>query len=221
MSVVIAVKVGNKVLMGGDCQVSYGGNKATLISPNLMKVWEVEGHPNTIMGGVGALRDLNIAYANDEYYDTTRDALGQELNFKFMVNEVVPNVMNLFSEHGRTVNDAGIIRLNDSAFLFAQKDKCYQIDSDGCIMELSYEGECIAIGSGATIAQSAYRALEDIDSISTEEKLKRALVRACEEDLHVNYPIYIRDTENPERLYIFDGEEEMIFGDDEEEGEEA
>ena len=56
MSVVIAIKDGDKILMGGDCQVSYGGNKSTLVSPNLMKVWEVEGHPNTIMGGVGAFK---------------------------------------------------------------------------------------------------------------------------------------------------------------------
>ena len=207
MSVVIAIKDGDKILMGGDCQVSYGGNKSTLVSPNLMKVWEVEGHPNTIMGGVGALRDLNIAYANDEYYDTTRDKLGEELDFKFMVNKVVPNILNLFTDHGRAVNNNGVVTLNGSSFLFAQKDKCYMIDTDGCLLDLTYDGECIAIGSGSTIAQSAYNTLQDIESLTAEEKLLKALIQACEEDLHVNYPVYIRDTANPDRITIFDGVE--------------
>lgn len=206
MSVVIAVKDGDRILMGGDCQVSYGGNKSTLVSPNLMKVWEVEGHPNTIMGGVGALRDLNIAYANDTYYDTTRDELKKELDFKFMVNKVVPNILNLFTDHGRAVNTNGVVTLNGSSFLFAQKDNCYLVDTDGCITDLTYDGECVAIGSGSTIAQSAYNTLSDIEGLDAEDRLLKALIQACEEDLHVNYPVYIKNTEDPGQMIIFDGE---------------
>lgn len=218
MSVVIAVKDGDRVLVGGDCQVSCGGNKATLVSPNLMKVWRVEGHPNTLMGGVGSLRDLNIAYATDTYYDTTRDELGKELDFKFMVNKVVPGVLNLFTDHGRATNKNGIVAIS-SSFIFAQKDKCYMIDSDGCVLDLTYEGECMAIGSGATIAQSAYNTLADVESLNAEEKILKALIQACEEDLHVNFPIYIRNTEKPEQMIVYDGVEMYSCGyEDEDEG---
>lgn len=218
MSVVIAIKDGDRILMGGDCQVSCGGNKATLVSPHLMKVWEVEGHPNTLMGGVGALRDLNIAYATDTYYDATRDELKKELDFKFMVNKVVPGVLNLFTDHGRATNKNGVVSIS-SAFLFAQKDKCYQIDSDGCVLDLTFDGECMAIGSGATIAQSAYNTLADIEGLEAEEKLLKALVQACEEDLHVNFPVYIRNTDNPEQIIIYDGYELYKMGYEEEEEE--
>ena len=81
------------------------------------------------------------------------------------------------------------------------------IDTDGCLLDLTYDGECIAIGSGSTIAQSAYNTLQDIESLSAEEKLLKALIQACEEDLHVNYPVYIRDTANPDRITVFDGVE--------------
>lgn len=204
MSVVIAIKDGDRVLMGGDCQVSCGGNKATLTSPHLMKVWEVEGHPNTLMGGVGALRDLNIAYATDTYYDTTRDELKKELDFKFVVNKIVPSVLNLFTDHGRATNKNGIVSIG-SSFLFAQKDKCYLIDSDGCVLDLTFDGECMAIGSGATIAQSAYNTLVDIEGLNAEERLLKALTQACEEDLYVNFPVYIKNTENPKQIIIYDG----------------
>lgn len=219
MSVVIAVKSNGKVLMGGDCQVSCGGSKATLVSPHLMKVWGVEGHPNTLMGGVGALRDLNIAYANDTYYDTTRDELNKDLDFKFVINKVVPNMLNLFTDHGRAENKNGIISIN-SSFLFAQKEQCYQIDSDGCVLDLSYDGECMAIGSGATIAKSAYNTLVDVEDLTVEEKVLKALIQACEEDLHVNFPVYVRNTENLEEMMIYDGVELYSYGYENEEEEE-
>lgn len=216
MSVVMAVKDGDRVLMGGDCQVSCGGNKSTLVSPNLLKVWEVEAHPNTIMGGVGALRDLNIAYSMDALYDTIRDEANKELDFKFVVNEVVFNILNHFGNCGRTSSNNGIITMG-STFLLAQKDKCYLIDADGCVMDLTYDGECLAIGSGGVIAQAAYNTLVDIESLTAEEKILKALIQACEEDLHVNFPVYIRDTSNPERMMVYDGETVYKMGYEEEE----
>lgn len=219
MSVVIAVKDGDRILMGGDCQVSCGGSKAILVSPNLMKVWNVERHPNTLMGGVGALRDLNIAYSMDKLYDSLRDKAGETLDFKYVVNEVVPTILNHFTSHGRATNDKGIVAMQ-SAFILAQKDKCFSIDFDGCVIDMTYDGECMAIGSGATKAQAAYNTLATIEGLSAEDKLLKALIQACEDDLHVNFPVYIRDTEDTSKLIVFDGVDTYVIGDDEEEVEE-
>ncbi len=212
MSVVLAVKSGDRILMGADCQVSYGGSKATLVSPNLRKIWEVEEHPNMLMGGVGALRDLNIAYAMGSLYDVTRDEAGKSLDFKFMVNDVVPTLLNHFTSHGRTVNEGGAMGFCDSSFIIAKDSECYQIYSDGCVLDLSFDGECMAIGSGSIVAKAAYEAVQDLEELSVEEKMLRALTQACEQDGGVNYPIYIKDTLDTDRIIIFDGVETTLYG---------
>lgn len=219
MSVILAVKDGDRVLVGTDCQVSYGGDKAVLVSENLRKIWEVTNHPNTIMGGVGALRDLNIAYCMDSLYESIRDEAGKKLDFKTVVNEIVPTMLNHFGSHGRTINNNGVITFSNSSFILAQGSECFMIDSDGCVMDLSYDLECMSVGSGATVAKSAFEALADLDGLTVEEKMIKALAQTCEQDRGVNYPVYIKDTEDPTRIIVFDGEECVCLGeweDDEE-----
>ena len=201
MSVVLAVRTKDGVYMGGDSQITYGESKSTLVSPNLYKVWNVDEHPNTIMGGVGALRDLNIASCMGELYDPISDKLEEELSFPKMVNEVVPGLFNHFTQHGRTLNDGGVISLRNSSFLIAQKDNCYLVDTDGCVMDLM-EGECIAIGSGAVVAKAAYEALDMSSDYTTEQKIAMALVRSCEQSAGVGFPIYIMNTMDETMLYM-------------------
>lgn len=210
MSVVLAVKDGDRIVMGTDCQVSYGGSKAIMSSPNLMKVWSVDGHPNTLMGGVGSLRDLNIAYAIDHVYDPMRDKAKENLDFKFVVNEVVPTLLNHYTEMGRTIMNNGIVTFNHSAFILAQGGNCYQIDTDGCVLDLVGDGEVMAVGSGSIVAESAYRALESVD-MPIEEKVIQALCRAAEQDLHVAFPVYVKSTDAPANMLFFDGCESTQF----------
>ena len=43
MSVVVAIKEGDKVFIGADSQVTKGGTRTTLKNPNNYKIWKVDG----------------------------------------------------------------------------------------------------------------------------------------------------------------------------------
>ena len=60
MSVVVAIKSGDKVYIGADSQVTKGGTRTTLHNPNNYKVWKVDGADHALMAHVGAVRDANV-----------------------------------------------------------------------------------------------------------------------------------------------------------------
>lgn len=204
MSVVLAIKDKNRILVATDSQVSRGGVKSVLISPNLMKIWKPSGHTGLIMGLTGTLRDQNILSTRDTWYDTLLDKAGEPIDFKFVVREIVPEILNELTAHSRTTqSDSGITM--GSQVLFAKDNVCYSIDFDGCVNELIVDGQAMALGSGSDIALAAYNVLQDIQEIDIKEKLIRAVSQACQDDLYVNYPIVIMDTSS-ENIELFDGE---------------
>ena len=60
MSVVVAIKEGNKIYIGADSQVTKGGTRTTLKNPNNYKIWKVDGVDHTLMAHVGNVRDANV-----------------------------------------------------------------------------------------------------------------------------------------------------------------
>ncbi len=216
MSVVIAVKDGDRVLVAADSQFSRGDSKGLLLNPASMKVWRPTGHTNVVMGGAGALRDLNILSTRDQWYDPLLDDANKTLDFKFAVRELVPEIMNELTAFGRTSSDRNGSFGMDSTFIFARKDNFFRIDSDGAVTESVGDGDAEAVGSGAVVTMAAFNVLRDIKEIDLEEKLIRAVSQACEDDLYVNYPIIIMDTTS-EDVQVFDGVELYTIGTEEEE----
>ena len=204
MSVVLAVKDGDRILMAGDSQVSRGSVKMTLNSFNSMKVFKVNGHEGMVMGVAGAYRDSNILSTMDSLYDPILDKAHEEIDFKFVVRNVVPALINELNEWGRVSNDADAGYTSKSTILLAKDDKCYNIDHDFSVTELCYDGEAMAIGSGADISLAVYNALADIEGMDIKEKLIKAVSQACQDDLYVNFPIIIHDTTS-DGIEIFDG----------------
>ena len=206
MSVVLAVKDGNRVLMAGDSQVSRGSVKMTLNSFNSMKVFKVEGHDGMVMGVAGSYRDMNILSTMDSIYDPMLDKAREEVDFKFVVRNIVPEIINELSAFGRVSNEADAGLVSKSTMLLAKDDKCYNIDFDFSVTELCYDGEAMAIGSGADIALAVYNSIADLEGMDIKDKLIRAVSQACQDDLYVNYPIIIHDTTSDD-IEIFDGVE--------------
>lgn len=204
MSVVLAVKNGDAIYLGTDSQVSYGGSKRLITNPNSFKIWRPKGHNHLIIGGVGALRDLNILSTVDVWFDEV-EVMGSEvkefnLDFAYVVRELAPMIraeLNRFVE--KDAKDSG------STFLFAYKDKCYELSPCGAVSELSYDGDFTAIGSGGDITKAVYSAIQDIEVLPLKEKIIRSLAQACEDDLYVSYPIILMDTASA-NTEIFDGE---------------
>ncbi len=200
MSVVLAIKENGKVWLAADSQATRGDEKMLLTDPNNFKVWRPKMHEHLIMGGVGTLRDLNIVSTVDVWFDEYTVVGSQltafELEFAEVVRTIVPALQNEMTSNGGHCK---------SSFFLAYKDKCFSIDADGCVVELYHEGDWAAIGSGDTVAEAAYAVLHDIESISTKEKIIRAVGQSCEQDLGVNYPILIMNTQDTS-LEIYDGQ---------------
>ena len=94
MSVVLAVKNKDKIILATDSQVSYGGTKRLITNPNSYKIWRPAGHQHLIVGGVGALRDLNILSTVDVWFDeyvTVGSKVEDfELTFSYVVRTLGP-----------------------------------------------------------------------------------------------------------------------------------
>lgn len=204
MSVVIAVKDGDKVWVAADSQVSYAGMKDTLLSQNCLKIWKPSGHPNMVMGLVGSMRDNNILSTVDVWFDELVEVKDM-YDFKYVVRDTVPKIFTQLRDAGRVYNDKGLEYL-ESNVLIAYRDKIFDIGSDGCVSEAVLDGEIIALGSGFKHCLSAYEAIADIEELTVREKLIRTVAAACHADLYVQYPIIITNTAM-DRYEIFDGEE--------------
>lgn len=205
MSVVLAVKDGDRILMAGDSQVSRESVKMTINSFNSMKVFKVNGHEGMVMGVAGSYRDSNILSTMDSLYDPILlDRTHEEIDFKFVVRNIIPALINELDEWGRLYNDEDAGYVSRSTMLLAKDDKCYNIDYDFSVSELCYDGEAMAIGSGADISLAVYNALADIEGMDIKEKLIRAVSQACQDDLYVNFPIIIHDTTSDD-IEVFDG----------------
>ena len=92
-----------------------------------------------------------------------------------------------------------------SYFIFAYKDKCFEISPCGAVSELIFDEEVLAIGSGGEVARTVYSALDGIN-IPVKEKILRSLSAVCKQDLYVSYPIIIMDTNDTSSLEMYDGE---------------
>ena len=87
MSVVVAIKSGDKVFIGADSQVTKGGTRATLKNPNNYKIWKVDDNDHALMGHVGNVREANIIRLMTDViddYDGIRNRVGYPFVVKFL-----------------------------------------------------------------------------------------------------------------------------------------
>lgn len=195
MSVVVAIKDGDKVWVGCDSQVTTGYTKSTLKSQ--MKIWKSEDDKDIVMGLVGDCRDNNILSTTDKWIEELVK-LKDEVNFKYVVRNVVPKIFRELNQYGRMRAKDGIQSI-ESTLIFAHKDKAYIIYSDGCVAEIE---DMEAIGSGGRLSTGAINIIKNDTKLTAKEKLIKAIKTACESDLYVNYPIVIMNTEDDEIIMV-------------------
>lgn len=188
MSVVVAIKDKDCVWVGCDSQVSYGYTKSTLELNK--KIWKPEKENDVVMGVVGDVRDLNLLSTEESWIDELTN-LKNEVNFKYIVRNLVPNIFKLFGKFGRLKTDRGIESIN-SNIIFASKDKLFSINGDGSVLESS---DIVADGSGYRLCLGAWNSLKN-KNVPIKDKLIEVIKSACESDLYVNYPIIIMNTKN-------------------------
>lgn len=198
MSVVVAIKENNKIYIGADSQVTKGGTRSTLKNPNNYKIWKVRGVDNCLMAHVGNVREANIVRLMDSVI-TSYDIYANRIDFEFVVKELVQRIFEELKRYGY-LKDESFIEEMDSSFIFAYKDQLYTINSDGCVIEVS---DVASIGSGKN---EAIGSLVSTENEPAKDRIIKAIKASATNDIYVDYPIILIDTENTEFEIINENE---------------
>ena len=189
MSVVVAVKdkENNSVWVGCDSQCSAGYQKITLTNKNNYKIFKPSKDENLIVGIVGAVRDSNILYCVDEYIDELTK-LKDEVDFKYIVNKVIPNIQKILIKNKVIKVKDGIIDEMNNEIILAYKDKIFNIYYDFAVIE---SDDFAVTGSGTHFSTGN---LSNEQNKSPKQRVIDAVKASCEHQLHVNYPIILMNT---------------------------
>ena len=196
MSVIVAIKENGKIYVGADSQATAGGCRSSLTNPNNYKIWKVKDSKNCIMGHVGSLRDACAIRILHCFIDEN-EMMKFDSKFDYVVFNVEPKIRDTLIDH-KFIGDEKPYDDMDSRFLFCHKDKMFTI-SYGAIIE---HDNYLAIGSGESSAIGSLVSTEGL--YSPEERIIMAIKASAVNDIHVDYPIIITDTETMKFKVVFE-----------------
>jgi ATP-dependent HslUV protease subunit HslV len=153
MTTIVSVRRDNKVVVGGDGQVSLGN---TVMKGTARKVNMIPKH-EVITGFAGSTADAI----------TLRDLFEQQLD-KHQGN-IVSSVIHL----AREWRSDRVLRRLEALMLVANREKTFLISGSGDVIEP--EDGVIAIGSGGNYALAAARALVDNSDLDAKQIVEKSL----------------------------------------------
>lgn len=203
MSVVVAIKEGNKVYVGADSQVTKGGTRVTLKNVNNYKVWKVRGVDNCLMGQVGNVRDANIVRLMDSLVSDYSVYKGY-IDYEYVVKKIVPDIVDELKSYGN-IKDEKYVDFIDSSFVFVFKDQLYLIGRDRSVIEID---DYVAIGSGE---DQAIGSLLSTEGENPKTRIIKAIKASAASDIYVDYPIILTDSEGTEFEVITETDEKKYL----------
>ena len=196
MGLTIALKHDGVVYMGSDSLVSKYGVKHYMVSENNYRIFRVKGCKEALMSLDGSLVEHNVARCQSPI--PAGEPVRVELNFEYMVNKFVPQLLDLFYDrHILDISDDNYCCQSD--MLVAYKDKIFEIYPDGGVLESS---DYAAIGQGAVEALGSLFTTRNIDD--PKERIKMALMAGMRTSNKISYPLIITDTKTFEFEIIED-----------------
>jgi 20S proteasome alpha/beta subunit len=175
MSLVVAIKDKDRIVLGADKQASTGGNK----DHTNTKIWEVEELPGAIIGSVGSARASQIIQYS-QIID--KNLLNQNLDTEFIVRILAPTLANGLKANGITVEapEGAKCDMMPNAFIFAYGDRAWTIWHDLSVSEID---KYFAIGSGSDVARGVLYATPDQDPF---KRIVTSIDAAAESTLYVD-----------------------------------
>lgn len=153
MTTIVSVRRGDKVVVGGDGQVSLG---------------------NTVMKGTA--RKVRLLPKHDVitgFAGSTADAITLLDLFEAQLEKHQGNIFNAVVSLAKEWRGDRVLRKLEALMLVANKEKTYLISGSGDIIEP--EDGVIAIGSGGNFALAAARALNDNTELSAKDIVEKSL----------------------------------------------
>lgn len=175
MSLVVAIKDKDRIVLGADKQASTGGNK----DHTNTKIWEVEELPGAIIGSVGSARASQIIQYS-QIID--KNLLSQDLDTEFIVRVLAPTLANGLKANGIVIDapEGAKCDMMPNAFIFAYGDKAWTIWHDLSVSEID---EYFAIGSGSDVARGVLYATPEKDPF---KRIVTSIDAAAESTLYVD-----------------------------------
>ncbi|MFH5881300.1 hypothetical protein [Liberiplasma polymorphum] len=198
MSVIVAIKQENVIFMGADSQITKGGTRRSYSNPSNYKIWRIKDAKNSLMGGVGLVREINIAKM-EKYFNVLAQH-NNDINFDYMVLEFVPHLFKTLKENNLIKKEDNEIPASNCVYLVAYKSKLFQVGSDGAVIEID---DFAAIGSGSNEAMGS---LLSSQTLSPKERITMAIKASAANDIYVDYPIIISNTNNDVFEVIYENE---------------
>jgi ATP-dependent protease HslVU (ClpYQ) peptidase subunit len=186
MSLVVALKHNGVVYMGSDSLACYYDTKYYLTNPNSYRIFKVKGCDNMLMSLDGRIVEQNVARCT--YLVPEAVSIKGNIDFEFMVNEFVPNLLEAF-------NERHILKCNDNQYecdsdmIVAYKDSLYKIFNDGAVLEID---DFAVIGTGIEEALGSLMTSSNIED--PKERLLLALKAGLRDKKRIAYPLIITNT---------------------------
>lgn len=183
MSLVIAIKDKERVVLGSDKQVSTSYNK----SHTTTKIWSIEKLPGVIMGGVGLSRGNQIIQYAD-FIDL--NDVPEEIDTSYIIRNVAPAIIGTLQANGVNceIPESGSCMMMPNTYIFAYKDRAWVIFPDQSVEEVA---DYIAIGSGSDVATGVLYATPDKHPF---DRIVTAIDAAAETTLFVDNGVDIACT---------------------------
>ena len=175
MSLVVAIKDKDRIVLGADKQVSTGETK----NHTNTKIWPILDLEGAIMGSVGSARASQIIQYSDII---DKNMLHKEVSTDFIICSLAPTIAATLKSNGIVVEpgENGLCDLMPNAFIFAYKDKAWMIWNDLSVTEID---NYFAIGSGSDVASGALFATKEKNPF---ERIVTAIDAAAETTLFVD-----------------------------------
>ncbi len=187
MSIVIAAKTENGVLMGADTQTSHGDyEKVTSLGENGMKITKMPH--GILLGHAGSVRVTQILACHKDWFDALGDA---PLTKQFLVEEIVPRYYIALRQRGLLKTEDGTTQYG-GGFIAAQGDRIYTINRDFSVTEIP---SFVSIGCGLDAAY-LLRMKDAHKNTSVRGQMLQAMRLAAAVDTAVGEPFVLIDTEN-------------------------
>lgn len=175
MSLVVAIKDKDRIVLGADKQASTGGTK----DHTNTKIWKLEELPGAIIGSVGSARASQIIQYSQVI---DKNLVTESIDTPFVVRVLAPTLANGLRNNGIVVDhaDGSKCDMMPNAFIFAYKNKAWTIWHDLSVSEIE---DYFAIGSGSDVARGALFATQDRNPF---DRIVTCIEAAAESTLYVD-----------------------------------
>ena len=168
---ILSVRRGDKVVIGGDGQVTLG---STIMKSNARKVRRL--YDGSVIAG---------------FAGGTADAFTLFERFESKLEKHSGNLVRAAVEMAKDWRTDRVLRRLEALLSVADKQSSLMITGNGDVIEP--EDNLIAIGSGGPFAQSAARALMANTNLSAREIVERALNIAADICIYTNHNFTIEE----------------------------